>query len=371
MRVLFVTHTLPPPGRPSDNIGGMQRGALELYRTLQQRTDVDLDPLVLHTTSEWEEVRTVGFIARLLATLPARVRRHQSDVVFFTSPVTALVLPLLQARLGGVPVASITHGLDVTLPVAPYQWWVRRTLARLDAVFPISRATAEECLVRGTPPEKVHVIPFGVDPNRFAGAPSSGAARSALVDRLGLSPDAFLLVSLGRQVKRKGTEWFVRHVLSRLPERVHYVVAGDGPEMDAIREAAQEVPGRVHLLGRTSESEMMQALTGSDLFVMPNVPVEGDMEGQGLVMLEAGLCGLPSIASNMEGIADVVVDGESGHLVEPLNADGFVEAISRYLDDPTRLRALSEQTVQRVRDTFSWPAIVDRYVDRLRTLTQD
>jgi phosphatidylinositol alpha-1,6-mannosyltransferase len=214
MRVLFVTHTLPPPDRPLDNIGGMQRGALELHRTLAVHPRVELIPVVLHTSTRWEAVLTVAFIAKLLATLPAIARRERADVVFFSAPVTAIVLPTLRRRLGARPAACIAHGLDVTWQVPPYQRRLLRLFRVIDAVFPISRATAEESLSRGAPPERVHVIPFGVDTARFSAAPDRAGARRKVADRLGLPPDAFVLVGLGRQVKRKGTAWFVEHVLT-------------------------------------------------------------------------------------------------------------------------------------------------------------
>jgi len=362
LRVLFVTHTLPPTDRPHTNIGGMQRGAMELLRTLGQHPRVELSSMVLHTSTRWEAVLTVGFIARILATLPRRARQAQADVVFFSAPVTAISLNALKRRLGGRPVVAIMHGLDVTWQVPPYQVAVRGMFRLLDAVFPISRATAEECLRRGAPPERVHVIPFGVDTDRFTAAPDRDAMRRAVAERLGLPEGAFVLVGLGRQVKRKGTAWFVEYVLPRLPPHVHYAVAGEGPEMDRIKEVAGPVKDRLHLLGRVSEEDLLTVLRGSDLFVMPNVPVEGDMEGQGLVMLEAGLCGLPAIAADMEGISDVVAEGESGHLVPSMDAAAFTERILRYTDDPARLADLSRRTIAHVEQTFSWPAIADRYV---------
>ncbi len=362
MRVLFVTHTLPPADRPHANIGGMQRGAMELHRTLQQHPRVELIPMVLHTSTRWEAVLTVGFIAKILAVLPARARRRKADVVFFSSPVTAISLPVLRPQLGGRPVVAIAHGLDVTLQVKAYQFWVRWMLRLLDAVFPISTATAAECLSRGAPPERVHVIPFGVDTDRFSVAPDRTDARRAVAERLRLPEGAFVLVGLGRQVRRKGTAWFVEHVLPKLPPHGHYAVAGDGPEMERIRAVSGPVADRLHLLGRVSEEDLLTLLRGSDLFIMPNVPVEGDMEGQGLVMLEAGLCGLPAIAADMEGISDVVAEGESGHLVTPMDADQFAERIRRYAAAPETLAELSTRTIAYVERTFSWPAIADRYV---------
>src|SRR5690625_7613993 len=85
------------------------------------------------------------------------------------------------------------------------------------------------------------------------------------------------------------------------------------------------------MLGRLSEVDLSRLYRGADLFVMPNIPVEGDMEGFGVVMLEAGLSGLPVVASSLEGILDVVEEGNNGHLIESGNGWEAAEASDRHL----------------------------------------
>ena len=100
---------------------------------------------------------------------------------------------------------------------------------------------------------------------------------------------------------------------------------------------------------------------------MPNIPVAGDMEGFGVVMLEAGLSGLPTIASRLEGITDVIREGENGHLLASGDAWGFSEAIMRYYHDGAGLSEARERASRYVADHFSWHAVADRYVTALRT----
>jgi phosphatidylinositol alpha-1,6-mannosyltransferase len=171
-------------------------------------------------------------------------------------------------------------------------------------------------------------------------------------------------------VKRKGFEWFIENVMPRLPEDVHYWLAGDGPEHGTIQAAIDRnrLNERVRLLGRVTDTELAHLYRGADLFVMPNIPVPGDMEGFGVVMLEAGQCGTPAVAARLEGIRDVITDGENGHLVEPEAPEGFIEAIGRYHQSPDALAAASERARQHTQSTFGWPAVAGQYVRVLRAL---
>src|SRR5690606_17147096 len=104
------------------------------------------------------------------------------------------------------------------------------------------------------------------------------------------------------------------------------------------------------------------------LFVMPNIPVPGDMEGFGVVMLEAGLCGLPILAADLEGIRDVVRDGENGMLLPAGDADAFARAIESFRHNPGRLEAASRSSVQATLSRFSWEVVVEQYLEALRPL---
>ncbi len=158
--------------------------------------------------------------------------------------------------------------------------------------------------------------------------------------------------------------------MPRLPAHVHYWLAGDGPDASAIEAAIERhrLQERVRRLGRVPDDVLHQLYRAADLFIMPNRPVPGDMEGFGVVMLEAALCGAPVLAARLEGIQDVVAEGENGHLIESGDADGFVRWILHYDRDRTALRTLSERAAAYVRAHFSWEVVADRYVQTLRVI---
>mgnify|MGYP006420656437 CR=1 FL=1 len=359
------------------NLGGMQRVALKLHEALQARNErganVAYDAILLRSTWDWVHLKTPFFLGRAAASLARAAWRNEVDVVLFSSMVTATLAAPLRGllRRHGVRTAAIIHGLDVTTPFAPYQWLVPRVFDALDAVFPVSRATARAARDRGAVPEQIHVIPNGIDTDRFAPPDGHAAGHSTLGDGLPARPDdALLLCSVGRQVERKGTAWFIDHVMPRLPSDVHYWIAGSGPEDDAIRAAVarNDLGDRVRPLGRVSNDNLARLYRGADLFVMPNIPVEDDLEGFGIVLLEAGQCGTPAVAARLDGIQDVITDGVNGHLVPPQSPAAFADAILQYRQAPDALRAAAGRTAAHTVETFSWSSVADLYVSALRTL---
>jgi phosphatidyl-myo-inositol dimannoside synthase len=352
----------------------MQRVATELHDALLAKPDVELSTVLLRSSWRWTHLRILPFGAHLLHRVPRIVEQKGIDAVLFSSMVTAaLALPLAAGlRRRGVPRGAIPVGRDVTLPFGPYQRLVPRVFRSLDAVFPISRATAEECRVRGATEEQLHVIPCGVDLARFRETPDRLAARAEMDRKMpGASPlprDAFLLLSVGRHVERKGFAWFVDRVMPRLPGNVHFWLAGEGPATSAIRAAVQRhsLGDRVRLPGRVSDEDLARLYAAADMFVMPNLPVPGDIEGFGVVMLEAGASGLPVIGAGIEGILDVVREAENGHLVPSAEADAFIAVISRYERDREALDSLSRRAARFTRETFGWTAIADRFLHSLR-----
>jgi len=99
---------------------------------------------------------------------------------------------------------------------------------------------------------------------------------------------------------------------------------------------------------------------------MPNIVVPGDMEGFGIVMLEAGACGLPTLAADLEGIRDVIDEGVNGWFAPTGDANAFSARIESLLGDPDSLRAASERTAEYVTSKFRWDSTAERYLDAVR-----
>jgi phosphatidylinositol alpha-1,6-mannosyltransferase len=117
--------------------------------------------------------------------------------------------------------------------------------------------------------------------------------------------------------------------MPRLDPDYLYIIAGDGPELASIRERIRthEWEQRVFALGRVTGDVRKILYNSADIFVMPNITVADDMEGFGIAIVEAGSCGLPVVASNLQGIRDAVLEGQTGYLADEGDADGFLNRI--------------------------------------------
>lgn len=354
------------------NVGGMQRVAIDLHDSLLAHRGAEVSALVLRSPWSHRHYRTPLFLAKAGREIRHMAARGEIDAVLFSSMVTAALAVPLRRHLGrhGVVTAAIANGLDATTPTWPYPHFVRRVFDSLDMVLPISTATATACRARGLTADKSAVVSLGIRLDRFGAATDRNVARGGLLTALGwdtggTATPRLILCSVGRLVPRKGVAWFIDFVMPRLPSDVIYLVAGDGPERRRIEAAirARDLSERVRLLGGVTDGALEELYRGSDLFIMPNVPVAGDMEGFGLVMVEAGWCGLPVIASRLEGIIDVVTEEANGHLVETGDVEGFRDAILRYHGESELLAEASVRARLHTVARFGWSGVTDRYIE--------
>jgi phosphatidylinositol alpha-1,6-mannosyltransferase len=346
----------------------MQRVSHQLVAALDARADVLVDRRILDAS--WSEIvsGTARFMADLLVELPVIAHETKPDVILFSSMVTASLAVPLRRRIG-VPLVTINHGQDVTLPNPLYQWFVPKVFGALDGVISVSQATREACIRRGMDPGKGVALPNGFEPEAHADLPPYEEARRRLAQRLDTDlTGKHVLLSVGRLVKRKGHAWFVGHAMPELDRETVYVVVGEGPERTAIEAAAAHagVSDRVWLMGRQGDSVLRTAYAAADLFVMPNIPVPGDMEGFGVVLLEANAAGLPAVAADLEGIRDVIGNGQNGWKVPSADVEAWVDAVRSSL--ARNRESAGSRARSYVTDQFAWAHVAGRYVDYLRAV---
>lgn len=316
-------------------------------------------------------LKTFAFLVKQLFELPRKAKESGADVILFSSMVTASLAYLIDSRVS-IPMVTINHGRDVTLPVSIYQWFVPKIFAHLDGVISVSRATRKECIKRGMKPEQGVALPNGFDLDKLESFPDKQVSRRDLNRQFQIPfEENFALLTVGRQVKRKGHEWFIRNVLPRIESKVVYMVVGDGPEFENVKRAAAESgqENKVFLLGRQPDGILKKAYSASDLFVMPNIPVEGDMEGFGIVLLEANMARTPAVASDLEGIKDVITDGENGYRIPALEPVLFAQKVDEVLKGD--LSAFSENTRNFVKKKFSWQTVTEEYLNYLEKVIDE
>jgi len=103
-----------------------------------------------------------------------------------------------------------------------------------------------------------------------------------------------------------------------------------------------------------------------DLFIQPNIKVQGDMEGFGLSVIEAVSCKIPVIASNLEGLKDAIIDGQNGFSIEPENTEKYVEKINELLANDDFRQEFGEKARQFVTQNFRWEIIAKRYLEEIK-----
>lgn len=328
---VFITRKFPP------SVGGMETLASDVWATLSAGAATPTH-LIAHGGANrllplWLPGATIRLVALVL--------RRKVDLVLTGDVVLHLLLaPLL--RLLGVRHATMAMGKDVVWSPAWYQRVIARVLPRAPHVLAISSATAAAAVAAGAPPERVDVVRLGVeDPGLDAEA--SLAAAAELRSATGIGDDELVVLTLGRLVRRKGVVWFLRSVVPHLPSNVVYLVAGDGVDAPRARAAVDELGlgDRVRLLGAVPDAERERLMRGADVFVQPNIPVDGDMEGFGLVAVEAAMRGSLVVAASLEGLRDAVVDGETGLLLPPGDPAAWTERLSALAADRAAARELA------------------------------
>lgn len=371
MKILYIAHNHPPEDAPLESVGGMQRVSMQLVGELERRDDIELKTIIQHVAWEKIERYTVSFLIKLAINLPAEVQKFKPDVILFSSMVTASVAFFTRSRID-VPMVTINHGQDVTLPVKIYQKFIPRVFKALDGVISVSSATREQCMLRGMDAGKGRALPNGFNLDEFEVKTDKEEARKKIAELFDIDlQNNKLLITVGRQVKRKGHAWFMEEVLPKVNSKVVYLAIGDGPQFENLRELRERLDNKdqIILAGRQPDEVLGYAYAAADLFMMPNVPVPGDMEGFGIVILEANMAGTPAIASDLEGIKDVITPGENGYKIPVKDADTFARKTDEVLNG--ELSELSTKAREFVMQNFGWKKVTQRYIDFLNEVKQN
>jgi glycosyltransferase involved in cell wall biosynthesis len=292
-----------------------------------------------------------------------QIKNYSIDLVHLSDGLLA-PLGVIIKSFCRIPVVSTIHGLDVTYPPKLYQQIIPSSLKKLDKLICISHHTKSECLKRGI--QNCEVIPNGINPHEFfLDEPN---AREKLQTQLNIDlVGRRLLLSVGHLVARKGFPWFIREVMPNLDNNTVYLIIGGygnaskGNEKQVYSQLVKDLnlEKQIFLLGDVFKDILKLAYNSADLLVMPNVAVPDDMEGFGIVALEAASCGLPVVASDLEGIKDAVDENENGFLVKPQNAAGFIQKILSYKEDMQFRKKVREYTIGR----FCWDKIASDYLE--------
>lgn len=279
-------------------------------------------------------------------------RERGADVVHVHWPLPHALFGWAARRAAGAPLVCSFYGVELTfaraarLPMlVPF---LRRAIRTADAVTAISTYTAG--LVRAIHDRPVELIPFGatipVPPRPLPPPPGPG----------------FRVLFVGRLVERKG----VRHLIdavARARERLdaRLDVVGEGPLRGPLEQHARALGlgDVVRFHGFVSDDELVRHYRDCHAFALPAVFDEkGDIEGLGVVLIEALAYGRPVIASRAGGITDIVEHDRTGLLVTPGDARALADAIAALAADPALAARLAAAGREHVQERFAWPALI-------------
>ena len=348
-KVLLVTNDLGP------RAGGIETFVLGLIEGLPKNS------LIIYTSSQKGDK---AFDAQLLEKFGAVVIRDRAKMLLPTPRITrkavtilrqqqiknvwfgaAAPLALMAGKLrsaGASNIVALTHGHEVWWAKIPIlQSLLKKIIRDVDHLGYLGEFTKGEIAKVGHQPQKFLQIAPGIDTQHFA--PKS--ARVDLIEKYRLDGRR-VIVSVGRLVHRKGQDELVKampKILIQFPDAILLFV-GEGPIKQMLFNSAKQlgVLPKVVFAGRVSHHDLPDYICLGEIFAMPvRSRFSGlEVEGLGIVYLEASACGLPVIVGNSGGAVDAVLDRKTGLLVDGNNCDQIADAICELLANPERAKQM-------------------------------
>ncbi|SHJ02978.1 glycosyltransferase [Wenxinia saemankumensis] len=237
---------------------------------------------------------------------------------------------MLAGEASGIPHSFTLHGPDIFF--APEHWRLDAKIARAAFVACISRFARAQAMLWSDSAhwDRLHIVHCGVDPARYAGAAEGAGTRALFVGRLSAVKGVPVLFD----------------ALERTPG-VTLTLIGDGPDRPALEAAARARNLPVTFLGYRSQAEVAEALAAHDMLVLPSFA-----EGVPVVLMEALAAGRAAIATNVGGVSELIVEGETGLLIPPGDAGALAAAMRRVAGDAALRNHLAQAGRRKVKAEF-------------------
>lgn len=347
-KIVFITRKFPP------DIGGMQKQNYGLYKALCRYFKIELISMGKN------QFNLVWFLP--YSFLKSIFISNKMDGFILGDGLLAPVGYFIK-KFTNKKVYCVIHGLDVTYNNILYQHFIPKYLNELDKLICVSNNTIDECVKRCIERKKCHFIPNGIEINKNPQI-SKDKSREIIEKKFNLDlKNKKVIITIGRLRKRKGVYWFLENVVNNIQGDFIYLIIGNGKEENRIRSVLNE---KSKLLTNVNEKDKEHIYNISDVFVMPNIMVQGDVEGFGIVAIEAAILGVPIIASNIEGIKEAIFGGKNGFLVKEKDIKGFVNKVEEIFNmDKGVLENFKEKQVKFTKDKFNWERIGKEYYEVL------
>ena len=362
--VLFVTNDFGPRagGIETFVIGLIERrpfGSTIVY-TSSQVDSVEYDAM-------WREKYGVTVIrdrAKILLPTPrvarklARIIKDQRVVVAAFGAAAPLGLLSASMKKAGVEkTVALTHGHEVWWSkVFPFNLAMRRIAATVDTLTYLGDFTQRaisRSISKKSAKAMVRIAP-GIDVDHFSPVDSSKLRKELNLE------GKKVIVSVGRLVHRKGQDHLIQslpEIMKRVPN-AHLLMVGKGPYLDHLAKlvALNKLEDHVSFIGRIQYAELPQFICVGDVFAMPSRSRFGglEVEGLGIVYLEASACGLPVVAGVSGGAPDAVIEGVTGVVVDGTDNSEITDAIVSLLNDSERAKKMGKAGREWIVDNWRW-----------------
>ena len=368
-RILLVTNDFPP------RRGGIQSYLEQFVRRLAEAGDHDLTVYAPAWKGSEDYDRAAAYrIVRHPGTLMlpepgvdrrmrGLIRENGIETVWFGAAAPLALLASRARSAGAQRVLASTHGHEVGWSMLPgARSALRRIGETTDVITYVSRYTRGRFAAAFGPRASLEYLPSGVDTGRFAPDP---AARTALRERYGLGRRP-TVVCVSRLVPRKGQDMLITawpQIVRRVPGAA-LVIVGGGPYEQTLHRMAQEsgVPADIVFTGAVPSAELPAHYAMADVFAMP-CRTRGaglDVEGLGIVFLEASAAGVPVVAGDSGGAPETVIDGRTGRVVDGRDAGELAEVVGGLLADPAAAHRMGQAGREWVASDWNWDALTAR-----------
>jgi glycogen synthase len=262
---------------------------------------------------------------------------------FFGCTMISTLHSLEYKRAGGV---NSPEGLMIE----SFEWWLTYESSR---VIVSSYSMKGDTMAKyRVPDEKIWVIPIGIDPTKFLVARPN---RDQVRERFGITGSNKLVLFVGRLTHQKGCEYLIRAIPSAAKYHdAKLVIVGDGymrGELEYVAQTTGEA-WRIRFTGFIPDTEVVDLMLSADVMVIPSV-----YEPFGVVALEAMAAKVPIVASDVDGLAEIVKHEHNGILVYPRNPSSISWGISRILSDPANTQRLVENGMRALSKQYTWNAV--------------
>ena len=313
----------------------------------------------------WLQLLAIPYIISGFFRCLSICRKWKPDIIHAHWPFPHAYIALGAAKLFRIPLVLNFHGAELLL-IRKKKWvkpLLKFAIGQAQAVFANSSFTAGK--IKALKNVDVEWSPYGT--TLESSAPEGDNATATIVPHP--VDGKFKILFVGRHIERKGICYLIEAAKHLPRDQFEIRIVGVGDLTDKLKAQAKAMAAanpdaaEIVFTGKLSPEELANEYKTANVFTLPAiVDSKGDTEGLGVVLIEAMELGLPVVASNVGGIPDVVVDGESGILVPEKNAEALADAYRRLASESGLVQKMLQGARKRIAECFTWDGIVERQI---------